>query len=187
MNPKPISWLQSISWLSTSVTCVGLSFLKYFSWTSLGLWHAAQIGRCAFQGAHFPRFKLEGKPPRRVFRRGDELTLCRAYRKHTCCAPEQTNAALVSIKKLAIYGEGSADCVSNWEAVECSICDPQVGVFLGPPLICSSLCHALYESCSDAYFANDPTTQVTWVLLCTQVLSIVTSQNKVPPDCGSGN
>jgi len=119
-----------------------------------------QIGKCAFQGPRFPRFELEGKPPRRVFRREDELTLCRAYRKRTCCAPEQTNAALVSIKKLAIYGEGSADCVSNWEAVECSICDPQVGVFSGPPLICSSLCRSLYESCLEAYFANDPTTQV---------------------------
>lgn len=148
--------------------------------TLLDLWYAAQIGKCAFQGARFPRFELEGKPPRRVSRREDELTLCRAYRKRTCCAPEQTNAALVSIKKLAIYGEGSADCVSNWEAVECSICDPQVGVFSGPPLICSSLCRSLYESCSEAYFANDPTTQVTWVLLCTYVLSIVTSQNQVP-------
>jgi len=125
-----------------------------------GLSSQAQEGNCASQGSRFPRFALEGKPPRGVSKGPDDLSLCRIYRKRTCCTADQTNAALASMSKLATSGEGSAECLSAWEVLECSICDPRVGITPGPPLICASLCRSLFTSCRDAFFANDPLTQI---------------------------
>lgn len=125
---------------------------------------AAQEGNCASQGSRFPRFALEGKPPRGVSKGPDDLSLCRIYRKRTCCTADQTNAALASMSKLATSGEGNAECLSVWEVLECSIRDPRVGITPGPPLICASLCRSLFASCRDAFFANDPLTQVNWIL-----------------------
>ncbi|KAL7157740.1 hypothetical protein ABFS83_02G097300 [Erythranthe nasuta] len=114
-------------------------------------------GVCISQGGRFPPFSSEGKAPKKAAR--DALRFCRVFRKRTCCDASQTHAALLSIRKLSSYGEGSQDCLQLWELVECSICDPLVGVQRGPPLICSSLCDRLYQACSTAYFAMDAKTQ----------------------------
>lgn len=66
----------------------------------------------------------------------------------------------MAIRKLASTGEANADCLLLWEFLECSICDPQVGVQSGPPLICASLCDRVYDACSNAYFSMDAKIQV---------------------------
>lgn len=66
----------------------------------------------------------------------------------------------MAIRKLAATGEANPDCLLLWEYLECSICDPQVGVQSGPPLICASLCDRVYDACSNAYFSMDAKIQV---------------------------
>ncbi|KAG6434286.1 hypothetical protein SASPL_105910 [Salvia splendens] len=61
--------------------------------------------------------------------------------------------------RLASSGEASQECLQLWEFLECSICDPRVGVQRGPPIICGSFCDRVYEACSTAYFAMDGKTQ----------------------------
>nr|GEW76212.1 receptor-interacting serine/threonine-protein kinase [Tanacetum cinerariifolium] len=63
-------------------------------------------------------------------------------------------------KRLASTGEASDECLHLWELLECSICDPHVGVQPGSPVICASLCDRIYDACSNAYFAMDAKTQV---------------------------
>lgn len=89
-----------------------------------------------------------------------DLALCRVFRKRTCCDAAQTFPALLSIRKLRSTGEASDECLHLWELLECSICDPSVGVQPGPPLICNSFCDRVYNACSDAYFSMDVKTQV---------------------------
>jgi hypothetical protein len=113
-------------------------------------------GTCVSQGSRFPRFQLEGHPPRKVYKGSEDLTLCRFYRKQTCCSSLQTNAALALLARLATGGEASPECLALWEVLECSICDPHIGVSPGPPLLCASLCDSLFAACSDAYFSADP-------------------------------
>lgn len=72
----------------------------------------------------------------------------------------QTHPALLSIRSLALTGEASQECLQLWELLECSICDPYVGVQPGPPLICASFCNRVYEACANAYFSMDAKTQV---------------------------
>ncbi|KAJ0014191.1 hypothetical protein Pint_19644 [Pistacia integerrima] len=117
-------------------------------------------GLCISQGGRFPPFSSEGKPPKKVSKGRNDLTLCRVFRKKTCCDVTQTHAALLSIRRLASRGEANQDCLHLWELLECSICDPSVGVQPGPPLICASFCDRVYESCSNAYFSMDAKTQV---------------------------
>ncbi|XP_052194090.1 uncharacterized protein LOC127802367 [Diospyros lotus] len=117
-------------------------------------------GVCISPGGRFPPFSNEGKPPRRVNRGPKDLTLCRVFRKKTCCDVAQTHPALLSIRRLAVTGEASQECLLLWELLECSICDPQVGTQPGPPLICASLCDRVHKACSDAYFSVDAKTQV---------------------------
>jgi len=117
-------------------------------------------GVCISQGGRFPPFSNEGKPPRRVKKGSKDLTLCRVFRKKTCCDVTQTHPAFVSIRRLASKGEASQDCLQLWELLECSICDPHVGVQPGPPVICASLCDRVYQACSSAYFSMDAITQV---------------------------
>jgi hypothetical protein len=93
------------------------------------------------------------------------LTLCRFYRKQTCCSSLQTNAALALLARLATGGEASPECLALWEVLECSICDPHIGVSPGPPLLCASLCDSLFAACSDAYFSADPIHQVLQIFL----------------------
>ncbi|KAG6599233.1 hypothetical protein SDJN03_09011, partial [Cucurbita argyrosperma subsp. sororia] len=114
---------------------------------------------CISQGGRFPPFSLEGKPPKKVSKAQD-LTLCRVFRKRTCCGVAQTHAALLSVRRLASTGEGNQECLQLWELLECSICDPQVGVRPGPPLICASFCNRVFKACSDAYFSVDAKMQV---------------------------
>lgn len=115
---------------------------------------------CVSQGGRFPRFSSEGKPPKKVSKGTKDLTLCRVFRKKTCCDVAQTHPVLLSVRRLASTGEASQDCLDLWELLECSICDPHVGVQPGPPLICGSFCDKVYKACSNAYFSMDAKTQV---------------------------
>ncbi|KAL6964715.1 hypothetical protein U1Q18_035773 [Sarracenia purpurea var. burkii] len=117
-------------------------------------------GVCISPGGRFPPFASEGKPPRKVNKGPKDLTLCRVFRKKTCCDVAQTHPALLSIRRLALTGEASQECLQLWELLECSICDPRVGVQPGPPLICDSFCNRVYDACSNAYFSVDAKTQV---------------------------
>ncbi|XP_059437984.1 folate-binding protein 1 [Corylus avellana] len=117
-------------------------------------------GVCVSQGGRFPPFSSEGKPPKKVSKGTKDLTLCRVFRRKTCCDVAQTHPALLSVRRLASTGEASQECLHLWELLECSICDPRVGVQPGPPLICSSFCHRVYETCANAYFSMDAKTQV---------------------------
>lgn len=117
-------------------------------------------GVCSSMGGRFPPYTNEGKPPRRVNKGPKDLTLCRVFRKRTCCDVAQTHPAFLTIRKLASTGEASEECLQLWELLECSICDPEVGVQSGPPLVCSTFCDRVYEACSSAYFSMDVNTQV---------------------------
>ncbi|XP_028110992.1 uncharacterized protein LOC114309451 [Camellia sinensis] len=103
-------------------------------------------GVCISPGGRFPPFANEGKPPSKVSKGRKELTLCRVFRKKTCCDVAQTHPALLSIRRLALTGEASQECLQLWELLECSICDPHVGVQPGPPLMCASLCDRIKYS-----------------------------------------
>lgn len=117
-------------------------------------------GVCVSQGGRFPSFSSEGKPPKKVSKGTKDLTFCRVFRKKTCCDVAQTHPALLSVRRLASTGEANQECLHLWELLECSVCDPRVGVQPGPPLICSSFCHRVYEACANAYFSMDAKTQV---------------------------
>ncbi|VVA12622.1 PREDICTED: folate receptor family [Prunus dulcis] len=115
---------------------------------------------CTSQGGRFPPFSSEGKPPRRVNKGPKDLTLCRVFRKKTCCDVSQTHPALVSVRKLASTGEANPECLQLWELLECSICDPRIGVQPGPPVICASFCDRVFKACAEAYYSTDAITQV---------------------------
>lgn len=115
---------------------------------------------CISRGGRFPPYANEGKSPRKVSKGPRDLTLCRVFRKKTCCDVAQTHPALLSIRNLASTGEANDECLQLWELLECSICDPHVGVQPGPPLICTSLCDRLYQACSNAYLSMDAKVQV---------------------------
>eukprot|EP01018_Ginkgo_biloba_P027788 Gb_23951 [translate_table: standard] len=117
-------------------------------------------GTCISPGGRFPQFSSEGKPPRKSPKGANDLTLCRIFRKKTCCSAAQTHPALISVRRLASDGEASQECLDLWELLECSICDPRVGIRPGPPVICRSFCDSVLQACSDAFFAVDPKTQV---------------------------
>ncbi|CAI9769520.1 unnamed protein product [Fraxinus pennsylvanica] len=115
---------------------------------------------CISQGGRFPSFSNEGKPPRKASKGPRDLTLCRVFRKKTCCDVTQTHPALLSIRRLASTGQASQECLQLWELLECSICDPRVGVQRGPPVVCLPFCDRVYEACSTAYFSIEARTQV---------------------------
>ena len=115
---------------------------------------------CISPGGRFPSFSSEGKPPKKVSKGPKDLTLCRVFRRKTCCDVSQTHPALLAIRRLASTGEASSECLQLWELLECSICDPRVGVQPGPPVICASLCDRVFEACSNAYFSMDAKKQV---------------------------
>lgn len=117
-------------------------------------------GQCISKGGRFPPFSTEGKPPKKVSKGSKDLTLCRVFRQKTCCDVAQTHPALLSIRRLASTGEASQECLQLWELLECSICDPKIGVQPGLPLICTSFCDRVYQACADAYFSMDAKTQV---------------------------
>ncbi|KAD6795409.1 hypothetical protein E3N88_06305 [Mikania micrantha] len=117
-------------------------------------------GVCLSPGGRFPPYSIQGKPPRRVSKGPTDLTLCRVFRKNTCCDVTQTHPALLAIRRLASSGEATDECLHLWELLECSICDPHVGVQSGSPVICASLCDRIYDACSSAYFAMDGKNQV---------------------------
>lgn len=117
-------------------------------------------GICQFQGGRFHKFSLEGHAPRKASKGAIDLTLCKYYRKKTCCDVVQTHAALLSLQRLATTGEASKECLESWEVLECSICDPRVGVTYGPPLLCPSFCESIFSACYGAFFSTEPLTQV---------------------------
>eukprot|EP00249_Psilotum_nudum_P015330 c25269_g1_i1 orf=827-1729(-) len=115
---------------------------------------------CISQGGRFPRFSYEGQVPKKSSKGPDDLTFCRIYRKKTCCTGAQTHPALLSVRKLGSDGEGSEECLGFWEAMECAICHPRVGVRAGPPVLCSSFCDSVLKACKDAFFSFDTAKQV---------------------------
>ncbi|PUZ76345.1 hypothetical protein GQ55_1G282700 [Panicum hallii var. hallii] len=116
-------------------------------------------GVCVSPGGRFPAFSSEGKPPGRAPKGRRDLALCRIFRQNTCCDLTQTFPALISVRNLALTGEGSQECIHLWELLECSICDPRVGVRPGPPAICASFCDMVFKACSESYFSIDTKTQ----------------------------
>ncbi|XP_068663700.1 folate-binding protein 1-like [Aristolochia californica] len=108
---------------------------------------------CISPGGRFPPFSSEGKPPRKVTKGPKDLTVCRVFRKKTCCDVVQTLPAFLTIRRLASSGEANQECLHLWELLECAICDPRVGVQSGPPLICSSFCDMVLQACSNAFFS----------------------------------
>ncbi|XP_057792253.1 folate-binding protein 1 [Salvia miltiorrhiza] len=139
-------------------------FCIFFFLNSINFWFLCAYGKtsevCISPGGRFPPFSNVGKPPKKASKGPRDLTLCRVFRKKTCCDVTQTHPALLSIRRLASSGEASQECLQLWEFLECSICDPRVGVQRGPPNICASFCDRVYEACSTAYFAMDGKTQV---------------------------
>ncbi|KAF2288266.1 hypothetical protein GH714_005717 [Hevea brasiliensis] len=117
-------------------------------------------GVCISKSGRFPPFSTEGKPPKKVSKGSKDLTLCRVFRRKTCCDVAQTYPALLSVRRLAATGEASQECLQLWELLECSICDPQIGVQPGLPLICTSFCDTVYQACANAYFSMDAKTEV---------------------------
>nr|XP_034912970.1 uncharacterized protein LOC118047718 [Populus alba]XP_034912971.1 uncharacterized protein LOC118047718 [Populus alba]XP_034912972.1 uncharacterized protein LOC118047718 [Populus alba] len=117
-------------------------------------------GVCISKGGRFPPYTSEGKPPKKVSKGAKDLTLCRVFRKKTCCDVAQTYPALLSVRRLASTGEASQECLQLWELLECSICDPRIGVQPGPPLICASFCDRVYQACANAYFSMDANKRV---------------------------
>jgi len=143
-------------------------------------------GVCVSPGGRFPAFSSEGKPPGRAPKGRRDLALCRIFRQNTCCDVAQTFPALVSVRNLALAGEGSQECIHLWELLECSICDPRVGVRPGPPVVCASFCDMVFKACSESYFSVDMKTQVNplikwhnwdkWVLIpqtCTDQVQVL--------------
>ncbi|KAG9443826.1 hypothetical protein H6P81_015166 [Aristolochia fimbriata] len=108
---------------------------------------------CVSPGGRFPPFSSEGKPPRKATKGSKDLTVCRVFRKKTCCDVAQTLPAFLSIRRLASSGEANQECLHLWELLECAICDPRVGVQPGPPLICPSFCDMVLQACADAFFS----------------------------------
>ncbi|KAF5746725.1 hypothetical protein HS088_TW06G00899 [Tripterygium wilfordii] len=141
-------------------TCYGFLILLLLPNLLLPISSAKSDEVCISQGGRFPPFSAEGKPPKRVGKGSKDLTLCRVFRRKTCCDVSQTHPALLSIRRLASSGEASQECLQLWELLECSICDPRIGVQKGPPLICASFCDRVYQACTDAYFSMDAKAQV---------------------------
>lgn len=117
-------------------------------------------GLCISPGGRFHPFSSEGKSPRKVPRGLRDLALCRVFRQSTCCDVAQTYHAFELVRNLATSGEASRGCLHIWELLECSICDPRIGVQPGTPLICASFCDMILQDCSSAYFSIDPRNQV---------------------------
>ncbi|KAJ4719412.1 Folate receptor-like [Melia azedarach] len=134
-------------------------FLLLFS-LRISFSHGKRNGVCISQGGRFAPFSSEGKPPKRASKGRNDLTLCRVFRKKTCCDTAQTHPALLSIRRLASTGEANQECLHLWELLECSICDPHVGIQPGPPRLCASFCDRVYQACTNAYFSMDVKTQV---------------------------
>lgn len=154
--------MDSISlWRSINLDMYGVLFLllQIIAWL-LPIASAKSNGVCVSPGGRFPPYSIQGKPPRRVSKGPTDLTLCRVFRKNTCCDVMQTHPALLAIRRLASTGEASDECLHLWELLECSICDPNVGIQSGPPVICAPLCDRIYDACSNAYFAMDAKNQV---------------------------
>uniref|UniRef100_A0A6N2KDT7 Folate receptor-like domain-containing protein n=1 Tax=Salix viminalis TaxID=40686 RepID=A0A6N2KDT7_SALVM len=126
---------------------------------SITMAHFVNVGKlarvCVSKGGRFPPYSSEGKPPKKVGKGARDLTLCRLFHKKTCCDVAQTYPASLSVRRLASTGEASQECLQLWELLECSICDPQIGVQPGPPLICASFCDRVYQACASAYFSMD--------------------------------
>nr|VDC58572.1 unnamed protein product [Brassica rapa] len=116
-------------------------------------------GVCVSKGGRFPPYESAGKPPNSVGRGSKDLTMCRVFRKRTCCSPAQTTPAFVAVRNLATHGEASQDCLHLFELLECSICNPDVGIQPGPPRICASFCDRVFDACKDAYFSSNALTQ----------------------------
>ncbi|XP_062213785.1 folate-binding protein 1-like [Phragmites australis] len=116
-------------------------------------------GVCVSPCGRFRAFSSEGKIPGRAPKVHRDLAPCRTFHQNTCCDMTQTFPALVSVRNLALIGEGSQECLNLWELLEDSICDPRVGVRPGPPVVCASFCDMVFKACPEASFSVDMKTQ----------------------------
>ncbi|XP_020573521.1 uncharacterized protein LOC110019955 isoform X2 [Phalaenopsis equestris] len=112
-------------------------------------------GSCNSLGGRFLQFSTEGKPPRKVTKGPRDLAACRVFRQKTCCDASQAYRVLEFVRRLALFGEASQECLHIWEMLECSVCDPRIGVLPGPPVICASFCDMVLKDCLSAYFSFD--------------------------------
>ncbi|CAH2054989.1 unnamed protein product, partial [Thlaspi arvense] len=117
-------------------------------------------GECISKGGRFSPCESEEKPPKSVYLDFKDRNLCEVFHGKTCCSVSRTDSASLAVENLATYGEAAKDCLDLFELLECSICDPNVGIQLGPLGICASLCDRVFEACSDAYFSSDASNQV---------------------------
>ncbi|RZC80740.1 hypothetical protein C5167_043322 [Papaver somniferum] len=113
--------------MSTGRTPLLLLFFNLIIFSAAG----KRNGVCISQGGRFAPFSSEGKPPSKVTKGPKDLTLCRVFRKRTCCDVAQTHPALLTIRRLASAGEASQECLQ-----------------------------LIFEACAGAYFSEDVKTQV---------------------------
>jgi hypothetical protein len=151
----------------------GIGFPQELQSLTITMVHFVNVGKnarvCVSKGGRFPPYSSEGKPPKKVGKGARDLTLCRLFHKKTCCDVAQTYPASLSVRRLASTGEASQECLQLWELLECSICDPQIGVQPGPPLICASFCDRVYQACANAYFSMDANKRVRAKLLTSRL------------------
>lgn len=117
-------------------------------------------GVCISKGGRFSPYESEGKPPKSADREFKDLNMCKVFHGKTCCSASQMHSASLAVKNLATFGESVKDCLDLFELLECSICNPNVGVQTGLPRICASFCDRVFEACSDAYFSSNATSKV---------------------------
>ncbi|KAF2600111.1 hypothetical protein F2Q68_00007636 [Brassica cretica] len=89
-----------------------------FNGVTDGAMKAYSRGVCVSKGGRFPPYESAGKPPNSVGRGSKDLTMCRVFRKSTCCSPAQTNPAFVAVRNLATYGEGQGKSIEYKAAEE---------------------------------------------------------------------
>ncbi|WZZ31200.1 hypothetical protein YC2023_014601 [Brassica napus] len=115
-NVPVTSMLGSLRYMSTKLFIGGLSpgtddnslkdVFSTFNGVTDGAMKAYSRGVCVSKGGRFPQYESAGKPPNSMGRGSKDLTMCRVFRKSTCCSPAQTNPAFVAVRNLATYGEG---------------------------------------------------------------------------------
>ncbi|KAL1211741.1 Folate-binding protein 1 [Cardamine amara subsp. amara] len=120
----------------------------------------SENGVCISKGGRFSPYESEGKPPKSADREFKDLNMCKAFHGKTCCSASQMQSVSSAVKNLATFGESVKDCSDLFELLECSICNPNVGIQSGPPRICASFCDRVFEACSDAYFSSDASKKV---------------------------
>ncbi|CAE5966241.1 unnamed protein product [Arabidopsis arenosa] len=115
---------------------------------------------CISKGGRFLPYESEGETPMPSSLEFKDLNLCKVFHGKTCCSASTMHSASLALENLATYGEATKDCLDMFELLECSICQPNVGIQSEPLHICASFCDRVFEACSDAYFSRNASNQV---------------------------